>query len=148
VFTDFDHRMMRLALTEAEAAFEAGEVPVGAIVTGNGRVIAKARNQTELLTDVTAHAEFIAAASAAQALGGKFLPGCTLYITLEPCPMCAGSLFWYRPERIVFGAHDAKRGASLYQPALYHPKTVVETGLMAEESAGLLAEFFRIRRDK
>ena len=147
MFTDFDRRCMRAALQEAEAAFEAGEIPVGAVVAGGGHIIAKARNQTELLQDVSAHAEFVAALSAAGALGGKFLPGCTLYVTLEPCPMCAGALYWFRPERIVFGAFDAKRGQSLYSPSLYHPKTVVEHGLMAEESAGLLGEFFRMRRE-
>ena len=147
MFTDFDRRCMRAALQEAEAAFEAGEIPVGAVVAGGGRIIAKARNQTELLQDVSAHAEFVAALSAANALGGKFLPGCTLYVTLEPCPMCAGALYWFRPERIVFGAFDPKRGQSLYSPSLYHPKTVVEYGLMAEESAGLLGEFFRMRRE-
>ncbi len=146
-FTDQDHRLMRMALQEAEAAFEAGEVPVGAVVAANGRVLARARNQTELLRDVTAHAELVAAASAAQALGGKFLPGCTVYVTLEPCPMCAGALFWFRPERIVYGAPDPKRGQSLYSPSLYHPKTVVHQGLMAEEAAGLLQEFFRLRRE-
>lgn len=148
MFSDFDRRCMRAALQEAEAAFEAGEIPVGAVVAGGGRILAKARNQTELLTDVTAHAELIAAASAAHALGGKFLPGCTIYVTLEPCPMCAGALFWFRPERIVFGAHDTKRGQSLYHPSLLHPKTVLESGLMAEEAAGLLAEFFRMRREE
>ena len=137
---------MRLALQEAEAAFEAGEVPVGAVIAAGTRILGKGRNQTELLQDVSAHAEFIAATAAVGGLGGKFLTGCTVYVTLEPCPMCAGALFWYRPDRIVFGAADPKRGAGLYEPSLYHPKTALEGGLMAEESAGLLAEFFRMRR--
>jgi len=146
MFLDLDTRFMRLALQEAEAAFEAGEVPVGAVVAAGPRLLARGRNQTELLHDVSAHAEFIAATAAVGALGGKYLTGCTLYVTLEPCPMCAGALFWYRPDRIVYAASDPKRGASLYNPTLYHPRTTVQGGLLADEAAGLLAEFFRMRR--
>ena len=138
---------MRLALSEAEAAFDAGEIPVGAVVVSGTKLLAKARNQTELLNDVTAHAEMIATTAGTQALAAKYLTDCTVYITLEPCAMCAGALFWARPARIVVGAIDEKRGFTRLGVAMLHPKTVYEQGLMADESAALIQEFFRMRRE-
>ena len=146
-FSDSDRRFMRMALQEAEAAFDAGEIPVGAIITANGRLLAKGRNQTELLRDVTAHAEMLAITAAAVGLAAKFLTDCTLYVTLEPCPMCAGALYWARPARIVVAARDDKRGFTQLGVPLLHPKTVYEQGLLAEESTALLQEFFRMRRE-
>ena len=146
--TDFDRRCMRMALQEAEEAFAAGEIPVGAVVAAQGKILAKGRNQTELLHDVTAHAEMIAITSAANSLGAKFLTDCTLYITLEPCVMCAGAIFWARPSRLVVGAPDEKRGfSSVAGLHLLHPKTSYISGVMAEESRALLQEFFRQRRE-
>ncbi len=137
---------MREALKEAKRAFEADEVPVGAVIVANNRIIARAHNLTERLTDVTAHAEMQAITAAANALGGKYLTDCTMYITLEPCVMCAGALHWSQVTRIVFGAFDEKRG---YQRVgnLLHPKTKVEGGLLAEECAELLKTFFQRKRD-
>jgi tRNA(adenine34) deaminase len=137
-----DDYFMQLALAEAERAGDAGEIPVGAIVTCGNRLLAKTHNQTEQLTDVTAHAEILAITAAAHALGSKYLTDCTLYVTLEPCVMCAGALFWAQLGRLVIGAPDAKRGYARVQPGLLHPKTRVETGVLADESAGLLAAFF------
>lgn len=139
---------MQMALHQAEEAFDAGEVPIGAVVAAGGKLLAKARNQTELLNDVTAHAEIIAITAASQALGSKFLEGCTLYVTIEPCVMCAGALFWARPDRVVFAARDAKRGFLRQGPHLLHPKTVLEEGLLAVESTALVQEFFRMRREE
>ena len=146
-FNAVDVRFMRQAFAEAEAAFEAGEIPVGAVIVAQGRILARGHNQTELLRDVSAHAELLAATAATQALGGKYLTGCTLYVTPEPCPMCAGLLYWARPERIVYGASDEKRGAHRHNPSLYHPRTTIQGGLMAYEAAALLSEFFRLRRE-
>lgn len=136
---------MREALKEARKAFDADEVPVGAVIVANQRIIARAHNLTERLTDVTAHAEMQAITAAANALGGKYLTDCTMYITLEPCVMCAGALHWSQVTRIVFGAHDAKRG---YQRVgnLLHPKTKVEGGLLEADCAELLTTFFRNKR--
>jgi len=141
-----DNYYMTMALREAEAAAEEGEVPVGAVVTCNGQVIAKAHNQTERLGDVTAHAEMLALTAAANVLGGKYLGDCTLYVTLEPCTMCAGAMRWSQLGRLVFGAGDEKNGYRHFAPGIMHPRTVVETGVMAEECAGIVTRFFKERR--
>lgn len=138
---------MREALKEAKKAFDADEVPVGAVIVANDRIIARAHNLTERLTDVTAHAEMQAITAAANALGGKYLTDCTLYVTLEPCVMCAGAIHWAQFARIVFGAYDAKRGYQRVGMNLLHPKTTVEGGLLEMEAAALLKEFFQRKRD-
>lgn len=141
-----DEQFMREALKEARKAFDADEVPVGAVVVANNRIIARAHNLTERLNDVTAHAEMQAITAAANALGGKYLTDCTLYVTLEPCVMCAGALSWAQISRIVYGASDEKRGyIKLNQPVL-HPKTVIERGLLADECAKLMKDFFQKKR--
>ncbi|MDA3867879.1 MAG: nucleoside deaminase [Salinivirgaceae bacterium] len=140
-----DEFFMKMAYREAEYAYEQGEIPVGAVIACNNRVIAKAHNQTELLNDVTAHAEMLAFTAAAEALGGKYLTGCTLYVTLEPCVMCAGAAFWTQISRVVYGANDAKRGYSQFG-RLLHPKTEVVGGVFANESAVLLKQFFKEKR--
>jgi tRNA(adenine34) deaminase len=141
-----DEQFMREALKEARRAFDADEVPVGAVVVANNRIIARAHNLTERLNDVTAHAEMQAITAAANALGGKYLTDCTLYVTLEPCVMCAGALSWSQISRIVYGASDEKRGyIKLNQPVL-HPKTVIERGLLADECAKLMKDFFQKKR--
>jgi tRNA(adenine34) deaminase len=145
-FSPFDERAMRLALNEAEAAFGRGEIPVGAVITAGNRILAKGSNQTELLNDVTAHAEMIALSAAVQGLGGKYIPDCTVYVTLEPCPMCAGALAWARPARIVAGASDSKRGFMRFGLDMLHPRTMYQQGLFAAEAAALLQEFFREKR--
>tara|TARA_B110000003_G_scaffold43863_1_gene41347 strand:+ start:27235 stop:27699 length:465 start_codon:yes stop_codon:yes gene_type:complete len=147
-FSQEDIRFMTLALQEAETAAAMDEVPVGAVVVAEGRVIARAHNLCERLRDFTAHAEMQAFTSASEYLGGKFLDKCTLYVTLEPCPMCAGAAFWTRIGRIVYGAKDEKRGHSKFDGELtmLHPKTKCEGGLLAEESAQLLTNFFRAKR--
>lgn len=137
-----DEYFMEMALGLAEEAAENGEIPVGAIVVCRNRIIAKARNQTEQLADVTAHAELMAITSATQYLGSKYLTDCTMYVTLEPCVMCAGALFWAQLGRLVIGASDPKRGYSRVEPSLLHPKTRLETGLLANESQTLLTKFF------
>lgn len=144
-----DELFMRAALAEAEIAAEEGEIPVGAVVVCNGRIIARAHNQTERLHDATAHAEMIALTSAQNYFGGKALPECTLYVTLEPCPMCAGAIGWTRIGRIVWGADDTKRGYDSYCHPLQsplHPKTLITRGILAKESASLMRDFFRERR--
>ena len=148
---DPDRRWMRQALLEAERAFEAGEVPVGAVVVKGGQVVGRGHNQVERLGDPTAHAEMLAVSAACQTLGAKFLEGCTLYVTLEPCPMCAGAIVWARLDRLVFGALDEKAGAAstLYDiPGDRRLNHQVETvhGLEADRSADLLRAFFRQRR--
>ncbi|GAB2549458.1 nucleoside deaminase [Spirosoma aerophilum] len=137
-----DEYFMEMALILAEEAADNGEIPVGALVVCRNRIIAKGRNQTEQLTDVTAHAELMAITAATQYLGSKYLTDCTMYVTLEPCAMCAGALYWAQLGRLVIGASDAKRGYSRVQPSLLHPKTRLETGLLAEESQALLLKFF------
>lgn len=144
--TDKDSRYMRMALGEAQLAFEAGEVPVGAVVVCKDRVIARAHNLTETLTDVTAHAEMQAITAAANALGGKYLTDCTLYVTVEPCIMCAGAIGWAQVSRVVFGAADEKRGYQRFAPEAMHPKTEVCQGVLAEEAASLMKEFFKRKR--
>lgn len=141
-----DERYMRDALKEAQMAFDAGEVPVGAIVVCQDRVVARAHNLTERLNDVTAHAEMQAVTAAANAIGGKYLSDCTLYVTLEPCAMCAGALHWAQLGRLVYGAADEKKGYTTVSAALIHPKTKVIKGVLAAQSTELLQSFFRIRR--
>lgn len=141
-----DTHFMKLALAEAQKAYDADEVPVGAVVVFNGQVIARAHNLTERLNDVTAHAEMQAFTAASEALGGKFLWDCTLYVTLEPCVMCGGASFWTQISRIVYAASDAKRGIGNIASSVYHPKTKIESGLMAEESQALLQSFFKGKR--
>jgi tRNA(adenine34) deaminase len=141
-----DEHYMREALKEAQKAFDDDEVPVGAIIVCDNRIIARAHNLTERLTDVTAHAEMQAITSAANFLNGKYLGECTLFVTLEPCVMCAGALHWSQIQRIVFGAHDPKRGFLRLQQEILHPKTQLTGGLLAEESAQLLKAFFQKRR--
>lgn len=137
---------MQQALQEARKAAEAGEVPVGAVVVCRDRIIARAHNQTETLNDVTAHAEMQAITAAANALGGKYLTDCTLYVTVEPCVMCAGAIAWSQMGKLVFGAVDEKRGYRRYAPQALHPKTEVVTGVKAEECAQLMKDFFKKKR--
>jgi len=141
-----DEYFMKKAFSEALTAFEKGEIPVGAVVVANGKIIARAHNLTETLTDVTAHAEMQVITAAANYLGGKYLNDCTLYVSLEPCLMCAGALAWSQIGRIVYGATDEKRGFHKFAPGALHPKTEVTGGILAVESAELLQEFFRKRR--
>lgn len=141
-----DNYFMRQAILEAEKAYELGEVPVGAVVVSNERIIARAHNNTEQLTDVTAHAEIIALTAASAYLGNKYLEDCTLYVTLEPCAMCAGALSWAQLDRLVYGASDDKKGFMQFGKRMLHPKTKVEFGIMMEESKILLTNFFRDRR--
>lgn len=137
-----DEYFMEQALRQAELAFEAGEVPVGAVVVAEKRIIARAHNQTEQLTDVTAHAEMLAITSAFNAIGSKYLNECTLYVTLEPCVMCAGALYWAQLGRLVYGASDLKRGYTLNEKNLLHPRTELSSGLLKEESEKLMKQFF------
>jgi tRNA(adenine34) deaminase len=141
-----DSYYMSLALKQAERALEEEEIPVGAVVVCQGKIVAKAYNQTEMLTDVTAHAEMLAITSAAQTIGAKYLKDCTLYVTLEPCLMCAGAIYWSQLGRLVFGAPEEKRGFLSLGKDVLHPKTNVTAGVLAEESALLLKEFFSMRR--
>jgi tRNA(adenine34) deaminase len=141
-----DIRYMKMALDEAARAFDEDEVPVGAVVVCKGRVIARAHNLTETLTDVTAHAEMQAVTAAANHLGGKYLNDCTLYVTVEPCVMCAGALGWAQLGRLVYGATDEKRGFRRFAPQALHPKTEVVEGVMAEECSVLMKQFFSQRR--
>ncbi|MFK8162698.1 MAG: nucleoside deaminase [Lewinella sp.] len=141
-----DDYFMRQAIEQAKLAAETGEIPVGAVVVANERIIARGHNQTELLSDVTAHAEIIALTAAANHLGDKYLHDCTLYVTLEPCPMCAGALAWSQVSRIVYGASDDKRGFMRFGRELLHPKTKLEFGIMHEACGELMSSFFRGRR--
>lgn len=141
-----DEYFMRQALQEALKAEEADEVPVGAVVVANNQIIARAHNLTERLHDVTAHAEMQAITAAAEYLGGKYLSGCTLYVTVEPCVMCAGALYWSQLDKVVFGTRDEKRGAGRFQQQLYHPKTVVTNGVLEKECAELIQTFFKNKR--
>lgn len=140
-----DEYFMKKALQEAEIAFEQGEIPVGAIIVIDNKVIARSHNLTEMLNDVTAHAEMQAITSAANFIGGKYLKGCTLYVTLEPCQMCAGALYWSQISKIVFGARDEQRGFMTLGTQL-HPKTEVRFGILAKESSELMTRFFAQRR--
>jgi tRNA(adenine34) deaminase len=136
---------MKHALQEAEAAYKKGEVPVGAVVVVNNRIIARAHNLTETLTDVTAHAEMLAITAASNFLGGKYLRDCTLYVTLEPCQMCAGALFWSQISKIVYGASDEQRGFLKLKTKL-HPKTKIKGGILEKEAAAMLKQFFIEKR--
>ena len=143
-----DTEYMREALREAQAAYAAGEVPVGAVIVCKGRIIARSHNLTETLNDVTAHAEMQAITMAAEYLGGKYLNDCTLYVTLEPCPMCAAALGWSQIGRVVYGASDAKRGYTLFSPSLLHPKTEVLSAVLSEDCAALMTDFFKDKRTR
>lgn len=144
--TNEDELYMRQALREARAAEAEGEVPIGAVVVMGGTVIARAHNQTERLCDATAHAEMLAFTAAAEHVGGKYLQECTLYVTVEPCPMCAGAAGWTQVGRIVYGAADPKRGYRLLTGPVLHPKTEVTGGVLADECGTLVREFFRKKR--
>ncbi|MCI6119270.1 MAG: nucleoside deaminase [Prevotella sp.] len=141
-----DEQFMRKAIVEAQESERVGEIPIGAIVVCKGRIISRAHNLTETLCDVTAHAEMQAITSAANTLGGKYLTDCTLYVTVEPCVMCAGAIGWAQIPRIVFGAHDDKRGFQRYAPKAMHPKAEIVGGVLEEECAALMTSFFKGRR--
>ena len=141
-----DEQCMREALREARAAAAEGEVPIGAVVVCGDRIIARAHNYTERLTDVTAHAEMQLIGMAADFLGGKYLNDCTLYVTVEPCPMCAAALAWAQLGRLVYGAADPKRGYTLFSPSLLHPRTEVTAGVLADDAARLMTDFFKNQR--
>ncbi|NLX82090.1 MAG: nucleoside deaminase [Proteiniphilum sp.] len=141
-----DNYFMRQALQEAQKAFDADEVPIGAVIVADGRVIARAHNLVETLNDTTAHAEMQAITSASDVLGGKYLSKCTLYVTVEPCPMCAGALGWAQISRIVYGAGDNKRGFSKYSTNVLHPKTTLTSGIMEEECSEIMKRFFEKKR--
>lgn len=141
-----DERYMRKALEEARRAFEADEIPVGAVVVCGDQIIARGHNLTEMLHDVTAHAEMQAITAAAEHLGGKYLDVCTLYVTVEPCIMCAGAIGWSQLGRLVYGASDPKRGYSFFAPKALHPKTKVVSGVLEEECAALMKDFFQRKR--
>jgi tRNA(adenine34) deaminase len=141
-----DDYFMRQALIEAQKAFDLGEVPVGSVVVANNKIIARAHNFTEHLNDVTAHAEMQAITASSEFLGGKYLSGCTLYVTIEPCIMCAGALYWSQIDSIVFGARDERRGAGRFQHQLYHPKTLITNGIMEKECSELMRLFFQQKR--
>ena len=144
--TTDDNRYMKMALEEARLAFEADEVPIGAVIVSNGRVIGRGHNLTETLQDATAHAEMQAITAAANYMGTKYLTDCTLYVTVEPCVMCAGAMYWSKISRLVYGAPDDKYGYSVVAPQSLHPKTEVVKGLMEEESAQLMKKFFVNKR--
>ena len=143
---DLDETYMRKALEEARAAEAAGEIPIGAVIVCGGRIIARAHNLTETLNDVTAHAEMQAITMAANQLGGKYLPQCTLYVTVEPCTMCAGAIGWAQIGRLVYGADDEKRGFQRYAPNALHPKCTVTRGVLEEECKSLMQQFFKEKR--
>ncbi|MBQ2808769.1 MAG: nucleoside deaminase [Bacteroidaceae bacterium] len=142
--TDTDY--MKQALIEAQKAYERDEVPIGAIIVCKGRIVARAHNLTEALNDVTAHAEMQAITAAAANIGGKYLNDCTLYVTVEPCPMCAGAIGWSQLGKLVYGAEDEKRGYRRYAPGVLHPKTEVVSGVCADEATALMKEFFKNKR--
>lgn len=137
---------MQMAIKEAETALAQGEIPIGAVIVSHGRIIARAHNQTETLHDVTAHAEMLAITAAADALGGKYLPDCTIYVTVEPCVMCAGALGWAQIGRIVYGVGEEKRGYQRFAPRALHPKATVTTGILEDECKALMVDFFKQRR--
>ncbi len=142
-----DTYFMKQALLEAQMAAEEGEVPVGAVVVCHGRILSRAHNETERLNDVTAHAEMLAMTAATSYIGGKYLPECTLYVTVEPCPMCAAAMAWTQIGEVVYGADDPKRGYTLFSPSLLHPRTKVSSGILSEECSSLMTDFFKkIRR--
>ena len=141
-----DEEYMRRALMEAQAAFDEDEIPVGAVIVCRARIISRAHNLTEMLTDITAHAEMQAITSGANMLGGKYLKDCTLYVTVEPCVMCAGALGWSQISRVVYGAGDEKRGYTKYAPQAPHPKTTVTSGILEDECRALMQQFFARKR--
>lgn len=141
-----DSKYMSEALKEAVCAAEEDEVPIGAVVVCNGRIIARGHNMTERLHDPSAHAEMIAITAATEALGGKYLDSCTLYVTVEPCPMCAGAMNWAQVGALVYGADDPKRGYTRFSPSLLHPKTRITRGVLAEECGDIVSEFFKRKR--
>ena len=141
-----DNEYMKYALIEAQKAYDRDEIPVGAIIVCKGRIIARAHNLTETLNDVTAHAEMQAITAAATSIGGKYLNDCTLYVTVEPCPMCAGAIGWSQLGRLVYGAEDEKRGNKRFAPNVLHPKTEVISGICSEEAAALMKNFFAGKR--
>ncbi len=141
-----DQYFMKQAFEEAKMALEKDEVPVGAVIVCKKQIIARTHNLTETLNDATAHAEMLAITAAAEYLGGKYLKNCTLYVTLEPCPMCAGALSWAQIGRVVYGLKDEKRGYSLFQPNLLHPKTEVTYGIMEDQASELMVRFFKEKR--
>ena len=142
-----DHeKFMKEALREAAVAAAEDEVPIGAVIICRGRIVGKGHNMTERLNDPTAHAEMIAITAATEALGGKYLNDCELYVTVEPCPMCAGALAWSQIGKVVYGASDPKRGFSMFSPSLMHPKTELVSGVLAAECGDLVSEFFRKKR--
>ena len=141
-----DEEYMRRALVEAQAAFDEDEIPVGAVIVCKDRIISRAHNLTEMLTDVTAHAEMQAITAGANLLGGKYLRDCTLYVTVEPCVMCAGALGWAQISRVVYGARDEKRGYSKFAPKALHPKTQVTAGVLEDECKKLMQQFFEAKR--
>ena len=146
MITADDEKYMRMALAEARRAYEADEVPIGAVIVSRGQVIARGHNLTETLTDVTAHAEMQAITSATNMLGGKYLVDCTLYVTVEPCLMCAGALGWSQISRVVYGAADDKRGYHTFCSNPFHRKTVVQGGVLADECAAIMTDFFKKKR--
>lgn len=141
-----DEYFMRQALREARAAAEEGEVPVGAVIVCNNQIIARAHNQTERLNDPTAHAEMLAITAAVNVLGAKYLTDCSLYVTVEPCIMCAGAIGWSQLSTIVYGASDPKRGYQVYAPKAFHPKAIVRKGVLEEECAEEMKQFFKQKR--
>ena len=141
-----DEKFMREALREAHLAAEDGEIPIGAVMVWKGRIIGRGHNQTERLHDTTAHAEMLAITAASETMGGKYLTDCTLYVTVEPCPMCAGALAWSQVGRIVYGAPDQRRGFSLFSPSLLHPRTEAVGGILQEECVQLMLDFFKDKR--
>ena len=141
-----DEYFMRQALLEAQKAYELNEVPVGAVIVSRNQIIARSHNLTERLNDVTAHAETQAITAAAEHIGGKYLTGCSLYVTVEPCVMCAGALYWSQIDKVVFGTRDERRGAGRFGLELYHPKTLVSNGILEEECAALMLDFFKSKR--
>ena len=141
-----DERFMREAIREAQAAAGEDEIPIGTVITAGGRVIAKGHNMTEKLHDPTAHAEMIAITAATGAMGGKYLNDCTLYVTVEPCPMCAAACAWAQIGRVVYGAPDPKRGYSLYAPSRLHPKTETAAGILADACGSIVSDFFKSKR--
>ena len=143
---ELDEKFMREALAEAKVAAAEEEIPIGAVIVCKGRIIGKGHNMVERLHDATAHAEMIAITAATESLGGKYLQDCTLYVTVEPCPMCAAALNWSQVSRIVYGASDPRRGYSLFSPSLLHPRTEVLSGVLAEECGSLVSDYFKNKR--
>lgn len=144
-----DEYFMQLAIKQAEKAGKLGEIPVGAIlISNNGTILAQTHNMCEATKDMTAHAEILAIGAASEHLGAKILNKCILYVTLEPCPMCAAALYWAQIGKIIYGATDKKRGYSLFSPTLTHPRTIIENGILSEECAQLMSNFFKGKRNK